>query len=140
MAIKEVFDFANFQANVEHNKRNMQVEQQVDFERRQRRRANIRAVLGPLPGDQIPAKIDEGRPKYTCRIGDNLIGIAKRHPIICDQEMWRLLALINGLSVETDSLGKPKTKLKRGMTLLLPLPDEIHRYRAGRFEPPKLEA
>lgn len=106
----------------------------MDPEKKLKRLDNIRKVLGPLPGDPRPETGGDGRPRYVVRIGDHLVGIARRHPMLNDHEMWRLLALVNGLSTETDPSGKPVAQLRRGMTLILPMPDEIHRYRTGKLD------
>lgn len=90
------------------------------------RRANIEKVLGQIG----PAAQESQRIRYTVRLGESLKSIALKHPSLQNVEMWKLLAAVNGMSVETDEKGSPISVLKRGMGLLMPTPEEIGAFRA----------
>lgn len=91
----------------------------------QKRKANIESLLGSL-SSQVEK---DGRIRYNCRLGDTLRSVAMRHPALKDHALWRLLAQVNSLSVETDDKGNPVAALKRGTTLVLPTAAEINEFR-----------
>ncbi len=91
-------------------------------------RHNIEAALGPLRPK--PKVRTESRIKYMCRIGDTLRSIAQRHPSLHNAELWQLIAYVNELPTEVNSKNEPIAKLKRGQSLLLPTPAEIHAWLA----------
>ena len=95
------------------------------------RSANIEILLGKEM--QVH---DDGRIRYNCRLGDTLRSISMRHPALKDVALWRLIAEINNISCDTDSKGVPSAELKRGVTLILPFPQEILEFRE-RLKGPK---
>ncbi len=54
---------------------------------------------------------------YTCRLGDTLKSIARRHPAIADENRWQEIAELNGLSGEA--------YLERGQKINLPKPEQV---------------
>ena len=90
-----------------------------------KRKANIEALLGKM-SETAP---DDGRIRYVCRLGDTLRSVAMRHPALKDVALWRLVAEINNISADTDRKGVPLAELKRGQTIVLPLPHEIADFR-----------
>lgn len=109
----------------------------AELEKVKARRANIEKYLGPLH-----SKSEEplSHIRHICRLGDTLRGIALRHPALKDVELWKLIALINNLSIETDTKGNPLIEIKRGTTILIPNQTEIDKFRAERLPSPAIEA
>jgi hypothetical protein len=93
-----------------------------------KRKANIEALLGKM-SETAP---DDGRIRYVCRLGDTLRSVAMRHPALKDVALWRLVAEINNISTETDRKGVPISELKRGQTIVLPLPHEIAEFKENQ--------
>ncbi len=89
------------------------------------RKNNVESVLGKIIEEPAPS---DGRIRYMVRLGDSLRSICMRHPAIKDSSIWKLFAEINKLSTEVDSNGNPVEVLKRGQTLILPMPNEIAAY------------
>jgi hypothetical protein len=90
------------------------------------RRANIESLLGSLTG----AAPSDGRIRYVCRLGDTLRSVAMRHPALKDTVLWKLLAEVNGMSAKLDEKGVPVAQLKRGLTVVIPSPEEIDAFYA----------
>jgi nucleoid-associated protein YgaU len=97
---------------------------------RDKRRANIEAILGPL--SERPA---DGRARYTVRLGETLKSIAVKHPSINNVEAWKLIASLNGMETATDSKGTPIAILKRGTVIILPSKAEVEKFLAERKLP-----
>lgn len=91
----------------------------------EKRRINVENVLGALG----MAADSNFKPNYTVRFGDSLRSIAMKHPALNDVSLWRLLAKVNNISVETDAMGTPKASLERGISLILPSKEEIAQFR-----------
>ena len=96
-----------------------------DLANMEKRRLNVESVLGALG----MAADTNYKPSYTVRFGDSLRSIAMKHPALNDVSLWRLLAKVNDLSVETDAMGTPKVTLERGVNLNLPSKEEIAQFR-----------
>lgn len=96
-----------------------------DLAKIEKRRMNVENVLGALG----MAADSNYKPNYTVRFGDSLRSIAMKHPALNDVSLWRLLAKVNNLSVETDAMGTPKVSLERGIALILPSKEEIAQFR-----------
>ena len=80
-------------------------------------------------GESIPSTAAlSDRLTYTCRLGDTLLSIANRHPLLRNNSLWQLIAQLNHLSTDMDDDGKPIAKLRRGMTLNLPTVSEIEAF------------
>ena len=62
---------------------------------------------------------------YQVRLGETLQSVALRDPVLNDAQLWKLLAIINGLSTDTDEHGRAAAKLVRGQYLVLPTEDEV---------------
>ena len=93
----------------------------------EQRRRNIEKLLGKLS----PKRAESGRIQYRVRLGDTLKSIALNHPTMSDVSLWKLLAEVNDLSMETDQKGSALAKLNRGTTLALPTVSEIEDYRSA---------
>lgn len=96
-----------------------------DLANMEKRRLNVESVLGALG----MAADTNYKPTYTVRFGDSLRSIAMKHPALNDVSLWRLLAKVNDLSIETDAMGTPKATLERGVNLNLPSKEEIAQFR-----------
>lgn len=96
-----------------------------DLANMEKRRLNVENVLGALG----MAADTNYKPSYTVRFGDSLRSIAMKHPALNDVSLWRLLAKVNDLSIETDAMGTPKVTLERGTALNLPSKEEIAQFR-----------
>jgi len=96
-----------------------------DLANMEKRRLNVENVLGALG----MAADTNYKPTYTVRFGDSLRSISMKHPALNDVSLWRLLAKVNDLSIETDAMGTPKTTLERGKNLNLPSKEEIAQFR-----------
>lgn len=96
-----------------------------DLANMEKRRLNVESVLGALG----MAADTNYKPSYTVRFGDSLRSIAMKHPALNDVSLWRLLAKVNDLSIETDAMGTPKVTLERGTNLNLPSKEEIAQFR-----------
>ncbi|MCW5822950.1 MAG: LysM peptidoglycan-binding domain-containing protein [Cyanobacteria bacterium TGS_CYA1] len=96
-----------------------------DLANMEKRRLNVESVLGALG----MAADTNYKPTYTVRFGDSLRSIAMKHPALNDVSLWRLLAKVNDLSIETDAMGTPKATLERGANLNLPSKEEIAQFR-----------
>jgi nucleoid-associated protein YgaU len=81
-----------------------------------------------LSGEQ---SIPNERLTYTCRLGDTLMSIAARHPLLQNPALWVLIAKANDLSTEVDKQLKPLAKIKRGETINLPTVSEIETFLAS---------
>ena len=92
------------------------------------RQSNIEKVLGPISSAKVP---EGGRIRYIVRLSDTIDGVAIKHPALKDVELWPLLAMLNDLTDEVDSKGRPLAELRRGMVLDIPSPSEIEAFRAG---------
>ncbi|MDX2106608.1 MAG: LysM peptidoglycan-binding domain-containing protein [Candidatus Melainabacteria bacterium] len=96
-----------------------------DLANMEKRRLNVESVLGALG----MAADTNYKPTYTVRFGDSLRSIAMKHPALNDVSLWRLLAKVNDMSIETDAMGTPKATLERGTNLNLPSKEEIAQFR-----------
>jgi hypothetical protein len=96
-----------------------------DLANMEKRRLNVENVLGALG----MAADTNYKPSYTVRFGDSLRSIAMKHPALNDVSLWRLLAKVNDMSIETDAMGTPKVTLERGTALNLPSKEEIAQFR-----------
>ncbi|OPZ83895.1 MAG: hypothetical protein BWY75_02890 [bacterium ADurb.Bin425] len=90
------------------------------------RRANIEKIIGKIreSNDGLEGSV------YSVRLGDTLRSIAMKHPDLRDVTLWKLLAVKNGLSTDTDSKGAPLAVLIRGAQLTIPSAEEISAYRS----------
>jgi hypothetical protein len=77
------------------------------------------------PDPKIAGEAKEFRSQYSCRLGDTLISVAKRHPALGDESLWKLVAKVNNLSRQQDHQGKPIVRLKRRQILQIPSVREI---------------
>ncbi|MBX9688160.1 MAG: hypothetical protein K2X27_15740, partial [Candidatus Obscuribacterales bacterium] len=100
------------------------------------RRANVESLLGKIIEAADSSQQDDGRIKYSCRLGDSLRSVAMRHPALKDVGLWKLLAEQNNLSTQTDQAGNPLAELKRGSVLRLPFPHEIAEFRQKQQDNP----
>ena len=105
--------------------------QQASDPATQKRRANIESLLGRF-GSTVEK---DGRIRYVCRLGDTLRSVAMRHPALRDVTLWKLLAEVNALPTNIDQKGVPVAALKRGETIVLPLPQEVTQFRAKHGKP-----
>jgi len=74
-------------------------------------------------------KREDHRPVHVCRLWDDLASIARKSRNLQDESLWKLVAVLNGLSTEEDAFGKPVVKLKRGQSLTLPSEKDVRDYR-----------
>jgi hypothetical protein len=79
-------------------------------------------------------KRDDRRPVHVCRLWDDLASIARRNSNLQDENLWKLVAVLNKLSTEEDADGKPLVKLKRGQVLTLPSQKDVRDYRRVTFK------
>jgi hypothetical protein len=93
------------------------------------RRDRIEDILGKLR----TAVENDGRVRYTVRLGDTLRSVSLRHAALADVSLWTLLAEVNNLSTQTDATGCPTAKLERGTMIALPTADEIANYRKSHL-------
>jgi len=100
------------------------------------RRVNVESLLGKFDPHEAE---NDGRIKYTCRLGDTLRSVAMRHPALKEVTLWKLLASVNGISSETDQNGCPIAELKRGLVLELPSPEEVAEFREQQNASASLE-
>ena len=66
---------------------------------------------------------------YHVRLGETLQSVSLRDPLMNDVRLWKLLASINGLSIEVDGTGRPTAKLTRGQYLVLPNEAEVVQFK-----------
>jgi hypothetical protein len=66
---------------------------------------------------------------HVCRLWDDLISVVKKNKNLHDESLWKLVAVLNGLSTRVDAKGKPVVKLKRGQVLMLPSERDVRDYR-----------
>jgi LysM repeat protein len=95
------------------------------------RREALERLLGKL-GENTDSS---PRPRtYTVRLGDTLTAIATRHPALQDASLWKLVARLNNLSVDTDVNGMPLATLRRGSTLVLPTVQQIDDFKSEQTQ------
>jgi hypothetical protein len=79
--------------------------------------------------NRVSEKREERRPVHVCRLWDDLISVVKKNKNLHDESLWKLVAVLNGLSTKVDAKGNPIAKLKRGQVLTLPSEKDVRDYR-----------
>ena len=96
-----------------------------------KRKENIEQALGPIKPSSPLRKRSSERTDYVVRLGDSLKSVSIKHPMLQDISLWRLLAEVNNLTLETDAKGNPKAALQRGSKIQIPSKEEILEFREG---------
>jgi hypothetical protein len=91
------------------------------------RKSNVREAFG------LSTPEEKQSAKYSVHLGESLRSIAQK--LYKSPAYWRLLAIKNNLSCETDSKGNPQAQLRRGQQLILPDSGEIESFARNQLTP-----
>lgn len=91
------------------------------------RKANVRDAFG------LSTPEEKQSSKYSVHLGESLRSIAQK--LYKSPAYWRLLAIKNNLSAETDAKGNPQAQLRRGQQLLLPDAGELESFARDQLSP-----
>lgn len=95
---------------------------------RVRHAGNRQSISIQEPQEDGDDQITERR-CYQVRLGETLQSVALRDPLMNDIRMWKLVAHINRLSLDTDQYGKPLARLEKGQILILPTDREVAEFK-----------
>ena len=79
--------------------------------------------------DEIEPAQPSDRRHHKVRLGETLQSIAVHDPLMKDVNMWILICRLNNLATAIDVVGRPRTLLTRGETIMLPNAAEIEEFR-----------